>query len=85
MVNFGPIKILFTLVAALLILGPRRLPGAVRNVGRAVSAMRKAGHDVTQELKASLGDEDEPPGPGRAAPAPLKLIPPEERRPGPRG
>ena len=39
MMNFGPIKLLFTAVAALLILGPKRLPAAVRSVARALGAL----------------------------------------------
>lgn len=88
MMNFGPLKILFTAVAALIILGPKRLPEAIRGLGRTVAALRKAGHEVSEELKSGLDD----PVPTRATPrpvpesAPRRLPPPpEELRPGPRG
>ena len=54
MMNFGPIKLLFTAVAALLILGPKRLPAAVRSVARALGELRRASTEVTEELKAGF-------------------------------
>jgi TatA/E family protein of Tat protein translocase len=88
MMNFGPVKLLFTAVAALLILGPKRLPAAVRSLGRALGELKKASAEVTEELKAGLDPDPESP---RAAPAPTPTraastpIPPdEELRPGPR-
>ena len=54
MMNFGPIKLLFTAVAALLILGPKRLPAAVRSLGRALGELRRASTEVTEELKAGF-------------------------------
>jgi Sec-independent protein translocase protein TatA len=80
MMNFGPIKLIFTAVAALLILGPKRLPDAVRSLSRALGQLKAASHEVTQELKAEL-DIDETPSP---RPPPRSLPPPEELRPGPR-
>lgn len=58
MMNFGPIKMLFTAVAALLILGPKRLPEAVRNLGKALTQLRKASREVTQELKSEMAAEE---------------------------
>ena len=91
MMNFGPIKLLFTAVAALLILGPKRLPSAVRAVGKAIGELKKASAEVTDELRSGLGaDEaassnersnDRPPERPRAVAA---ADPPEELRPGPR-
>jgi sec-independent protein translocase protein TatB len=78
MMNFGPIKLLFTAVAALLILGPKRLPGAVRSLGKALGELKKASAEVTQELKSGLDLEPEKP---HVAP----VTPPEDDlRPGPR-
>lgn len=93
MMNFGPIKLLFTAVAALLILGPKRLPSAVRAVGKAIGELRKASAEVTEQLRSGLGTDDAPAPQER----PRALPPadparsdassdpgPEELRPGPR-
>ena len=98
MMNFGPIKLLFTAVAALLILGPKRLPAAVRSLGRALGELRRASTEVTEELKAGFDPGPEDPRVGSAptlpsprdafppiSPPPSLLGPPEEDlRPGPR-
>ena len=77
MMNFGSIKLLFTAVAALLILGPRRLPGALRSLTKAVGSVRRASSHVAGELRSGL-DLDSEPAPPRAAARP------EDLRPGPR-
>ena len=96
--NFGPIKLLFTAVAALLILGPKRLPAAVRSLGRALGELRRASTEVTEELKAGFdpGPEDPRVGPSPTLPGPWAAFPPtspppsssgppeEDLRPGPR-
>ena len=82
MMNFGPVKLIFTAVAALLILGPKRLPGAVRAAARALGELRRASSEVSQELRSGLeesGLEAEPDEKLRRLPPP-----PEELRPGPR-
>ena len=95
MLNFGPVKILFTAIAALLILGPKRIPDAVKGVTRAVVELRRASKSVTEELKSGLDLDDEPghpvadarPGGGKAKgtpKGPRALPSAEERRPGPR-
>jgi Sec-independent protein translocase protein TatA len=94
MMNFGPIKLLFTAVAALLILGPKRLPAAVRSLGRALGELKRASAEVTEELKSGLDLDTEGPriGPGagptlyQQAPGTTSVQPPpdEELRPGPR-
>jgi Sec-independent protein translocase protein TatA len=86
MMNFGPLKILFTALAALVILGPKRLPEAIRSLGRTVTALRKAGHEVSEELKSGLDDPVATGATPRPATEPHRLPPPpEELRPGPRG
>src|SRR3989442_246053 len=98
MMNFGPVKLLFTAVAALLILGPKRLPAAVRSLGRAPGGPRGASTDVTEELKAGFDPGPEAPrvGPAPTLPGPWAAFPPaspppsssgppeEDLRPGPR-
>jgi Sec-independent protein translocase protein TatA len=77
MMNFGPIKLLFTAVAALLILGPTRLPSALRSLTKAVGSVRRASSHVAEELRSGL-DLDTEPAPQRPAAGP------EDLRPGPR-
>ena len=78
MMNFGPIKLLFTAVAALLILGPKRLPAAVRSLGRALGELRRASTEVTEELKAGFdpGPEDPWLGPAPTLPGLKAAFPP---------
>ena len=89
--NFGPIKLLFTAVAALLILGPKRLPAAVRSLGKALGELKRASAEVTEELKAGLDPDREipraaPASPSHQAPraASTETSPDEELCPGPR-
>ena len=87
MMNFGPVKLIFTAVAALLILGPRRLPGAVRAAARALGELRRASSEVSRELRSGLeGSGLEGSGLGAEPDEKLRRIPPppEELRPGPR-
>jgi len=82
MMNFGPVKLIFTAVAALLILGPRRLPGAVRAAARALGELRRASSEVSRELRSGLEES----GLGVEPDEKLRRVPPppEELRPGPR-
>ena len=79
--NFGPIKLLFTAVAALLILGPKRLPAALRSFARAIGELKKASAEVTEELKSGLEAEPESswleaePESSWLAPAPTSRLP----------
>jgi sec-independent protein translocase protein TatB len=54
MMDFGPVKVVFTLIAALLILGPKRLPDAYRSLRKALGQLRQASHEVTDELRSEL-------------------------------
>lgn len=78
MMNFGPIKLLFTAVAALLILGPKRLPAAVRSVARALGELKRASTEVTEELKAGfdVGPEDHSVSLTHTLPGPRAAFPP---------
>jgi sec-independent protein translocase protein TatA len=49
MPNIGPMELVIVLVVALLILGPKRLPGAGRSLGR---GMREFKDSVTGQEKA---------------------------------
>ena len=68
---FGPLgvpEMLFILVLALLVFGPRRLPELGRTIGRAMGEFRRATTDLRRTLNNELALEDE--APRRPAPAP---------------
>ena len=94
MMNFSAVKMVLTALAALLILGPNRLPSAWRAVSKTLANLRKASGALSQELSASFSEE---PAPARrplaAAPSPADPADPaqgppdalpEDLRPGPR-
>ena len=49
--NLGGGEILVILLVALIVLGPTRLPNAVRQVGRIVGEVRRIGQGFQQELR----------------------------------
>jgi sec-independent protein translocase protein TatB len=51
-------------LVAFLVLGPDKLPGAARQIGRYATELRRMVSDVKDEFRMELGDEDE----GAAAP-----------------
>jgi Tat protein translocase TatB subunit len=72
MFNVGPGELLAILALALVVLGPGRLPEAVRTAGRAMGELRRISGDLQRELRTALDDvelEDDalssptPPGP----------------------
>jgi len=70
---FGPLgvpEVLFILVLALLVFGPRRLPELGRTIGRAMGEFRRASTDLRRTLNNELALEDETPRRPAAAPPP---------------
>ena len=65
MFNIGPMEVLVVLVIALVVLGPDRLPQAGRQVGKAMSELRRWSASVTTEVRTAL---DPDAGPERARP-----------------
>lgn len=57
MFNLSGSEIVFILLAGLVVLGPDKLPGAIRQVGRIYSELRRMGQGFQDELRATL---DEP-------------------------
>ena len=58
---FGPLgipEILFILVLALLIFGPRKLPEIGRTIGRGLAEFRKASTDLKRSLNAEMIEEE---------------------------
>lgn len=61
---FGPLgamEIVFILVLALLVFGPRRLPEVGRTVGKALGEFRRATNDLKRSVNAELALEEERP------------------------
>jgi sec-independent protein translocase protein TatB len=69
MFNVGGGELLVILLVALLVLGPRRLPGAARQLGQVMGDIRRISSGFQQELRDAL-DVDEAP-PRRREPVPL--------------
>jgi len=53
--NLSGTEVVFLLVAGLVVLGPERLPGVIRSVGRVYSDVRRAAQGVERELSETLG------------------------------
>jgi len=71
--SLGPAEILVILVVALIVLGPKRLPEAGRQIGRFVAEVRHWSSAVQAEIRDAidLDGEPQPPPPAAAPPATL--------------
>ena len=75
---FGPLgfqEVLFILVLALLIFGPKRLPEIGRTIGKGMAQSRKASHDLKRSIESEISLEDEPPARRPASFAPPRTAP----------
>lgn len=63
MLNIGPGELLAIAALALIVLGPDRLPGALRQVGRAVGELRRISGGFQDELRRAMDDAAEPDAP----------------------
>lgn len=77
--SLGPAEILVILVVALIVLGPKRLPEAGRQVGKALAEVRRWSSDVKSEIRTAV--EVEPPGFPPPAPEPPPGIGADEPSP----
>ena len=69
--SLGPAEILVILVVALIVLGPKRLPEAGRQIGRFVSEVRHWSSAVQAEIRDVIDTEGEPqPPPATSVPGP---------------
>ena len=78
--SLGPAEILVILVVALIVLGPKRLPEAGRQVGKAISEIRRWSQDVKYEMNQAFNAEGvvrDPTPLAEPAPAPASVDPPE--------
>ena len=79
--SLGPAEILVILVVALIVLGPKKLPEAGRQVGKAIAEVRKWSQGFQDEIKSAMEPESTKPSysepqPGYTPP-PLPVIPAE--------
>ena len=58
MFNVGGGELLVIVVVALIVLGPQRLPDAMRTVGRVVGEVRRISSGFQQELRDAFEDSD---------------------------
>ena len=70
MPNLGPMEILVVMIVALIVLGPKRLPEAGRQVGRAMAEVRRWSQSMQAEVKSVLEDDIEAPPPAPWNPPP---------------
>lgn len=82
--NVGGAEVLVILVVALLVLGPEKLPGAARQVGKAIGELRRLGSGFQAEMRDAMQEpvsrepETEPaPEPPRRRARPLEAAPAE--------
>jgi Tat protein translocase TatB subunit len=68
--NVGPAEVLMILVVALLVLGPKRLPEAARQMGKAMSEFRRVSSDLQSEVRTAFA-EPEVAEPAAVEPKPL--------------
>jgi Tat protein translocase TatB subunit len=69
MFNIGGGELLVIALVALIVLGPQRLPGAARQLGKTMSDLRKISTGFQNELKSALDEADRSQnGSGAAAP-----------------
>ena len=65
--SLGPMEILAILVVALIVLGPKRLPEAGRQIGKFLAEMRRWSHNMQSEIRDVIESE---PAPARATATP---------------
>jgi len=54
--GMGPLEILLILIVGLIAFGPGRLPQLARNLGKGITAFRKATMDLTAEVSKEFED-----------------------------
>ena len=59
MLDLSPDKLLMLAVVALVVLGPNRLPGAARTVGRFFGQMRSMSASLQSEVREALHDPED--------------------------
>ena len=80
MFNVGGGELIVIMVIALIVLGPKRLPDAARQIGKTMGDIRRLSSGFQNEIRTAL--EDEPKRvPSRAETAPAEVAPAEPAAP----
>ena len=53
-----PIHILFIIVIAVLVFGPKKLPEMGRSIGKALTEFRRASKDMTENIRQGMGEPE---------------------------
>jgi sec-independent protein translocase protein TatA len=79
--SLGPAEILVILVVALIVLGPKRLPEAGRQVGKAIAEVRRWSQGFQDEIRSAVDFDPKPPSyptpPPGTDPSPIPMVPAE--------
>lgn len=59
--NIGGPELLFILILALLIFGPKRLPEVGRTIGRGLGEFRRASNDLKRTIEREMDESEAPP------------------------
>jgi len=89
MFGIGPVELAVVFVLALLVMGPKKLPGLARTLGRGLAEFRRASNDLRRSIDMDLEEHEiePPPAPSQAgtphvAPEPgTRLAEAEEKLP----
>ena len=74
--SLGPAEILVILVVALIVLGPKRLPEAGRQVGKAIAEVRKWSQGFQDEIRSTIDPKPSyPVPPPGVEPSPIPMVP----------
>ncbi|HEX9970008.1 MAG TPA: Sec-independent protein translocase protein TatB [Acidimicrobiales bacterium] len=66
--NLGFTEILVVLIVALIVLGPNRLPGAARQLGKALQEFRRVSNDFQTEVRDAFSEPGTYPPPPSPSP-----------------
>jgi len=77
--SLGPAEILVILLVALIVLGPNKLPGAARQVGKTLAEVRRWSQTFQNEIQGVINPESAPayPSPPVPEPTPVPTVPAE--------
>jgi Tat protein translocase TatB subunit len=83
--SLGPAEILVILLVALIVLGPNKLPGAARQVGKTLGEVRRWSQTFQEEIQGVINPETAPayPSPPAPEPTPVPTLPAETPPPPP--